>query len=266
MGDLTFASTMSEPASDKFRPIGRRDADRMLRAAIRHSRFVRFLRVAIPTAIVAVLAGLIAVTFFNPLKLIANFPIDPGKVSLSGTKIVMELPRLNGFTGDGRPYELTARSAVQDVTNPQLLELSDLSAHVQQADGQKIDIQSVNGLYDTKAELLKLRDHIVLTTTSGYVAYLAEATAKIASGQIVSDSPVMVKLPNGTLTSKRLEVVDNGALLRFSGDVEMNLDGELVTSSVGAGPSNAPPVSAPTAAPIRPAIQASSVARRSAAP
>jgi lipopolysaccharide export system protein LptC len=253
---------MSKPAAHPLREIGRRDADRMLRAAVRHSRFVRFLRVAIPTAIVAVAAGLIAITFFNPFKLIANFPIDPGKVSLSGTKIVMELPRMKGFTGDGRPYELTARTAVQDVTKPDLLELHDLSAHVQQGDGGFVDIQSINGLYDTKAELLKLHDHIVLTTTSGYVAYLSEATATIGNGHIVSESPVTVKLPNGLLTSKRLEVIDNGALLRFSGDVEMNLDGETVTSSVSAAPASAPPAAAAS----RHAVQASSASHRPVAP
>jgi lipopolysaccharide export system protein LptC len=261
VGDLNFTSTMSQPPARELRQIGRRDLDRMLRAAARHSRLVRFLRVAIPAAIIAVAAGLVVVTFFNPFKLIGSFPIDPGKVSLSGTKIVMESPRLNGFTGDGRPYELTAQSAVQDVTKPDLLELNNLSAHVQQTDSERIDIQSVNGLYDTKAEVLQLRDHIVLTTTSGYVAYLSEATAKIATGNIVSDSPVTVKLPNGVLTSKRLEVIDNGALLRFTGDVELNIDGETVTSSISAAPSN---TASPSAASRQPTQ--TSVARRPVTP
>jgi lipopolysaccharide export system protein LptC len=216
----------------------------MFRAAARHSRFVRFLRMAIPAGILAVAGIIVVATFFNPFRLIANFPIDPGKVSLSGTRIVMEAPRLNGFTSDGRPYELTASAAVQDITKPDLLELSGPVAHVDLKDGAHVDIQSINGLYDTKSELLKLSDHVVMVSSSGYEAYLSEATVTVRSGQIISESPVSVKLPNGWLNSKRLEVVDNGALIRFAGGVDLTLDAE----------SQAPPATTP--APPAPAATA----------
>ena len=39
---------------------------------------------AIPAGIVAVAAILIVAAFFHPFRLIAAFPIDPGKVSLVG--------------------------------------------------------------------------------------------------------------------------------------------------------------------------------------
>jgi lipopolysaccharide export system protein LptC len=90
----------------------------VFRAAARHSRFVRFLRFAIPVGIVAIVAIMLVATFFNPSCLFASFPIDPGEISLSGTKVVMELPRVSGFTSDSRPYEFTARAATQDLTKP----------------------------------------------------------------------------------------------------------------------------------------------------
>jgi lipopolysaccharide export system protein LptC len=195
----------------------------MFRAAARHSRFVRFLRFAIPAGIVAVVAILLVATFFNPFRLIAAFPIDPGKISLSGTKIVMELPRLHGFTADSRPYELVARAAAQDLTKPEVLELKDISAQVELKDGQRVTIKSINGVYDTKGELLKLNDHITLNSTSGYEGHLSEATVNVASGNIVSESPVEVKLPNGLLNANRLEVMENGAVILFGGGVEMTL-------------------------------------------
>jgi hypothetical protein len=71
--------------------------------------------------------------------LIANFLIDPGKISLSSTKIIMELPRLNGFTTDSRPYELTARTAAQDLAKPDIMELNDISALVELKDGQQVN-------------------------------------------------------------------------------------------------------------------------------
>src|SRR5258708_21989446 len=98
---------------------------------------------------------------------------DPGKISLAGTKIVMELPRLNGFTTDSRPYELTARAAAQDLTKPEVLELKDISAVVELKDGQRVTIKSINGVYDTKGEMLRLNDHITLNSTSGYEGRLS---------------------------------------------------------------------------------------------
>src|SRR5260370_631411 len=104
-------STVRLSTSPTPRQVGRTDGDRVFRAAARHSRLVRFLRIAIPAGIVSIAAVILVATFLNPFRLIADFPIDPGKISLSGTKIIMELPRLSGFTTDSRPYELTARAA-----------------------------------------------------------------------------------------------------------------------------------------------------------
>ncbi|HSV25370.1 MAG TPA: LPS export ABC transporter periplasmic protein LptC [Xanthobacteraceae bacterium] len=199
------------------------------------------MRNALPAGILTIVVIIIVATFFNPFRLIAAFPIDPGKISLSGTKIVMELPRLNGFTTDSRPYELTARAAAQDLTKPEILELKDINAVVELKDGQRVTIKSINGVYDTKGELLKLNDHIVLNSTSGYEGYLSEATVNVGTGNIVSESPVEVKLPDGLLNANRLEVKDNGAVVLFGGGVEMTLTPDSSRS--------APQQSAPSGAP-----------------
>jgi lipopolysaccharide export system protein LptC len=208
------------------RQIGRADSNRVFRSAARHSRLVRFLRFAIPTVIVIIATVILVATFFNPFRLITPFPIDPGKVTFSGTKVRMEWPRVPGFTTDRRPYEFTAHFAVQDLTKLEILELNELSAKVEMRDGQHVDITSINGVYDTKAEVLRLNDHITINSTSGYEGRLSEATVHVSSGTIVSESPVEVKLPNGVLTANRLEVRENGAVIKFSGGVEMNLKPE----------------------------------------
>jgi lipopolysaccharide export system protein LptC len=224
---LNYNSPIRVPDQRTQRPIGRNAGDRVFRTAARHSRLVRFLRFAIPALIVAIAILLLVAAFFNPFKLITTFPIDPGKVSLSGTKIIMELPRLTGYTTDSRPYEMIARTAAQDLTRPDILELKDIDAKVETKDGQHITIKSINGVYDTKGELLKLKDHIVLTTSSGYEARLSEATVNVASSSVVSERPVDIKLPNnGTLSANRLQVTDNGAVVVFSGGVEMHLNPE----------------------------------------
>jgi hypothetical protein len=67
---------------------------------------------------VAIVGIMLVATFFNPSRLFAGFPIDPGKFSLSGTKIVMELLRVSGFTSASQPYEFTLVPPLRISPNP----------------------------------------------------------------------------------------------------------------------------------------------------
>jgi lipopolysaccharide export system protein LptC len=200
-----------------------RDSARAFRAARRHSRLVRILRVAIPLVLMLGFTGVFLVIYFNPLRMLAKLPVDVGQLVVSGTKITMEKPHLSGFTRDERAYELSADSARQDLTKPDLIELSHIHAKVQMQDKSTLEITAANGVYDSKAELLKLNQSIELSSTTGYRSQLSEATIDIHKGNVVSEQPVAVQMLQGTLNAKRLEIVDSGDLVRFDGGVDMTL-------------------------------------------
>ena len=223
MNHLTAASIMEEPDVRSFRGKSRAEGDRIFRRAARHGRFVRFLRIAIPVGIIAILGVIVAAAFFNPFQVFARLPIDPGKLLISGTKITMEQPRLAGFTRDARPYELTARAAAQDLARPEMLELKDIYARMQMQDKAIVEMRAANGFYDTKADVLRLGENILLSSSSGYEGRLSEAVVDIKKGIIVSESPVEVKLLNGTLNANRLEIAENGAVILFERGVQMVL-------------------------------------------
>src|SRR5215204_3256827 len=93
--------------------------------AARHSRMVRVLRIAVPTAVVLAMAAVVGVSIFNPFRmLLPKLPVDIGNLVVSGTKITMESPHLAGFSTDRRPYELWAKAATQDLTDPDHVELN----------------------------------------------------------------------------------------------------------------------------------------------
>src|SRR6516165_6735327 len=86
--------------------------------AERHSRIVRILRVAVPGAVILALASIILVSIFNPFRmLLPKLPLDIGNLVVSGTKITMESPHLSGYSPDRRPYEVWAKTAIQDLTD-----------------------------------------------------------------------------------------------------------------------------------------------------
>jgi lipopolysaccharide export system protein LptC len=203
--------------------MSRGSAERAFRAARRHSRRVRFMRVALPVAVVLALVAVTLMTYLNPLRMLAKLPIDVGNLVVSGTKITMEQPRLSGFTRDGRAYEVTAVAAAQDVTKPDIVELHDIRARVQLKDQGTINMSAATGIYDTKAETLKLQQDILLTSSTGYECRMSEALIDTRKGNVVSQHPVEVKMLQGTLNANRLEVADSGDLVRFDGGVDMML-------------------------------------------
>jgi lipopolysaccharide export system protein LptC len=203
--------------------MGRGDSELAFRSARRHSRAVRILRIAIPLAVVLGFTGIFLITYFNPLRMLAKLPIDVGNLVVSGTKITMEHPRLSGFTGDARAYELSADAAKQDLTKPDLIELRNIRAKVQMQDKSTVEVSATNGIYDSKGETLKLNQNIVLSSSTGYRGRLSEAMIDIRKGNVVSERPVEVELLQGTLNANRLEISDSGDLVRFGGGVNMTL-------------------------------------------
>jgi len=193
--------------------------------AARHSRMVRLLRVAVPAAVFLSMAAVVAVSVFNPFRLLMpKLPLELGNLVVSGTKVTMESPHLSGYTPDQRLYELWAKTAVQDLTDPDRVELNALRSRILMRDGSTVALDASTGLYDNKAQTLDLHKDILLKTTTGYEARLTEAFVDINRNTVDSDEHVDVKLTNGTLSSDRLHVTEGGAVVRFEGNVVMNLD------------------------------------------
>ena len=193
-------------------------------AAARHSRMVRILRIAVPAAVALALAGIVGVSIFNPFRmLLPKLPVDMGNLVVSGTKITMESPHLAGFSTDQRPYELWAKAAVQDLTDPDHVELKTLRAKVLMEDRSTVTLDALTGLFDSKQQLLDLRKDIFLQSSTGYEAKLSQAYVDINKGTVTSDEHVDVKLLNGTLTADKLRILNSGEVVRFEGNVVMNL-------------------------------------------
>jgi lipopolysaccharide export system protein LptC len=216
--------------------------------AARHSRLVRVLRIAVPAAVILALAAIVAVSIFNPFRmLLPKLPVDVGNLVVSGTKITMESPHLSGYTPDQRPYELWAKTATQDLADPDHVDLKTLRAKVLMEDRSTVTLDALNGLFDTKEQQLNLHKDIFLQTSTGYEARLTQAFVDMGKGTVTSDERVDVKLLNGTLTADRLRINEGGEVVRFEGNVVMNLDKLPAESPPGAADS-APAAPDPAAA------------------
>jgi lipopolysaccharide export system protein LptC len=220
---------------------------RFARAA-RHSLLVRVLRIAVPAAVLLAMAGIVVVSsVLNPFH-IPKLPVDMGNLIVSGTKVTMESPHLAGFSTDQRPYEMWAKAAIQDLTDPDHVELKTLRAKVLMEDKSTVTLDARTGYYDSKQQMLDLRKDIFLQTSTGYEARMSQAYVDINKGTVTSDEHVDVKLLNGTLTADKLRLFNGGEVVRFEGNVVMNLD-KLGDDNASGQAANEPAAPEPVAPP-----------------
>ena len=215
--------TQAYPQPAVFATARRRTTANMFRAAMRHSRRVRFARLAIPILVLAAVLGVMLSAWFNPLRLITDLPIRLSDVVISGSKVKMEQPRLSGFTRDARPYDLSASSAAQDVRRPELIELTALRAKIQMHDRTQVELSAATGLFDTKSEVLTLEKDILVNSSSGYEGRLSKAVVNTRTGNIVSEQPVALKMLNGTINANAMQIEQSGEMIRFHRGVAMQL-------------------------------------------
>ena len=118
-------------------------------------------------------------------------------------------------------------------------------------DRTTVTLDARNGLFDTKEQLLELRKDILLQSSTGYEARLTRALVDMGKGTVTSDEHVDVKLLNGTLTADKLRITGGGEVVRFEGNVVMNLDHLSSGEASEQQPENATAESAEPAQPAR---------------
>jgi lipopolysaccharide export system protein LptC len=221
------AMTIVGAGRQPWRATRRDDRERAFRRAVRHSRVVKTLRVALPTVTIAGIVLYWLAGWLNPLGVISLPSL--ANLAVSGTKVTMDLPRLAGYTRDGRAYELSAQAAAQDFKKPQFIELKGIRAKMELRDGNTVSITAATGLYDTKAETIGLDNEVVVTSSDGSEAHLVEARVDIRKGHIVSDKPVEIAMPKGRVNAQQMEIINSGEIVHFRGGVR-------VTSFASPGP------------------------------
>ena len=192
-------------------------------AAVRHSRRVGFLRKALPIAAGAGILIVVLWTWLDPLRFANGLPVELGRISISGTKLTMDAPKLKGFSRDGRPYTVTAEEAAQDLTKPNVIELSKIVGQFDLGSRGTMILNAKSGIYDGKMEQMKIFDGIDFHSTEGHSGQLSEALVEPRKGHLVSESPVDLFFNEGSLRGNRMEVFDQGKIIVFEGGVTMVL-------------------------------------------
>lgn len=189
------------------------------RAALRHSRLVRTLRLLIPACAATAAIALVGYSLLKPLSGLSG--LEMGPVALTGTKITMEKPKLTGFRKDGKPYEVTSFAASQDVRKPGVVDLEKIIARLGAIGDNATHMASAHGVYDMKTERLELSGGIDVRTDNGDRAALQAAHVNLKAGELETSLPVRITTANGgSVNANSMRVTDNGKLIVFEGRVQ----------------------------------------------
>jgi lipopolysaccharide export system protein LptC len=196
------------------------DRRRAFRAARRHSRRVRILRIALPAAGTLIMVGL---AVFTSIGLPAGVDLSLARMSVTRNSIIMESPQLTGFDADGRHYSLSADRAIQALAEPDAVRLEDISAEVIVPGQGTATITAEAGDYDNAESTLQVEGAITVDSSQGYALEMEGADIDFGAGTMMSPNPVTVRYEDSRTTGQSIAVSEGGDLIVVEGGVRTTL-------------------------------------------
>lgn len=208
------------------------DREAAFARARKRSAFVRFLRKAILIGVTGAAAAMIGIAVFNPFATKLG-TLGFSGLSVDGSKIAMERPKLAGFRSDGQPYTLTADRALQDVKDPTKVELQNLTGEIGMAGGEMTRVRADTGVYDSGKERMRLSGNIQIGN-SKFEVWLRTADIDFKSGVYESDEPVEVHVGHdATINGDRAIARNNGQEFTFEGHVRTRITPQAAAETDG---------------------------------
>lgn len=203
-----------------YTPTERRGA---FKAADRHTSWVRFLKRAMIVGSVVSVSAIAIVAVFNPFH---HLPVSVSLagVGVSGTKITLQAPKITGVQQGGGRYEIKAKAGIQDITKPSIIELEGVDAHVGMSDATTTHVVASHGIYDSKADIMRLNGDVKIANTSGYTLNLRSAAVNFRAGVFDSRERLRVDLNGGQVSADGMTISNNGHIINFDGNVTSTFD------------------------------------------
>ena len=183
----------------------------------RHSAFIRALRAALPLAIGLLMLVLTGWAVVNTLGL-RNNAARP-----SGMAIRMVNPKFFGRDGAGRPFVLSAASAVRDNSQFQLIYLDQPAVVLGAQPTNQTRVNAKKGVYREDTRILVLDGDVHLRDSQGYDFISPHAVVDTLTNDVDGQAHVDGQGPFGRISSSAYSARHNGAEIYFTGRVSAHI-------------------------------------------
>jgi len=167
----------------------------------RYSRSVRVLRIGLPLIALALMS---MVFLIEREDFAAGFRFSAADFAALDDGLRLVEPRFTGTTEKGEPFIVRAEWALPDSPDPEVIELHAIRAELTMRDSRLVTVVAREGVLKPKAQTVRLKGRIVLTTSDGYRAETEEALADLKSRSLTTAAGVVAEGPLGRIEAGRL--------------------------------------------------------------
>lgn len=190
------------------------------RAALAHSARVRKLKVLLPMAALVISAAFIGVSILRAY-LPESLSVESARIE--NGKIVMERPAISGRNSDGISYSMIADRALQDIENPNLITLEDVTAAVPINDDVIARVTATGADFNRGTDKLDLDSPFDVNLSNGVTARFQSAHLDINGGTLDTTDPIEISMEEGSIVADSFKITDKGRTITFTGRVRLHL-------------------------------------------
>ena len=166
-----------------------------------HDKLIHALAVVLPGAI-GVVAAVMILAPLKPRGEI-SFLLDRNKVETVNERLRVSNAAYRGEDNKGRPFLLTAGSAVQASAQVPVVELSKLVARIELADGPA-ELTTPDGTYDYSAQTVHATGPISFLAADGYRLTTSALSIDLNARKVLGAGGVSGAVPAGTFSADRI--------------------------------------------------------------
>jgi lipopolysaccharide export system protein LptC len=186
-----------------------------------HDRKVRILAVWLPGLVGVVAAAMIIGPLFGGGEL--SFLLDRNKVAVTGERLRVNNAMYRGEDKDGRPFTLTAGSAVQVSIAEPIVWMDNLAARIRLDDGPA-ELTAVRGGYNYTTETVDVTGPVVFSAADGYRITTANVSIDLKGRKVTGSGGVSGTVPAGTFSAERLSADLDNRIIMLDGNVRMRFE------------------------------------------
>ena len=201
-------------------PLQDRRAAEMARWRSRSKRIV-FYRRALPWAMLAIV---IAVASWVGLR--AFLTAQQADVAGATSAIHMTNPKFYGRDEKGRSFQLSAKDAVRDVKDTNLITLNGPGMMLDTGGKEPVRVQGGKGSYREDTKILQITEGVLLQDGRGSEFRSQEASVDTHAGVVRGEKDVKGRGPLGQIAASSYAVEEDGARVLFSGAVRTHIEND----------------------------------------
>ncbi len=185
-----------------------------------HDRLVGFLAKALPAAI-GIIAAIMILSPLSPRGEV-SFLLDRNKVAITNERVSVDEATYRGQDARGRPFQVTAGSAVQASAKLPVVEMSDLVARMELSEGPA-EIWAPEGSYNYRSEEISVKGPVNFKAADGYRMVTRNVDIDLNTRRAVGSGGVEGAVPTGTFKAESISADLEERTVTLEGNAQLRM-------------------------------------------